>query len=63
MRDQQPPAGYPNYPSYHYFTVIGYNPSTQQVLIADPAGFAPAATFWLSFNQLATPIPPQGYSA
>lgn len=57
------PPGYPNYTIWHYFTVIGYNPDNQDVLIADSAGFAPTATYWLSFNQLATLIPPKGYSA
>ncbi|GAA1569334.1 MULTISPECIES: C39 family peptidase [Kribbella] len=57
------PPGYPNYTIYHYFTVIGYDDSDQTVLIADPAGFAPTATYWLTFNQLATLIPPKGYAA
>ncbi|MBE7161373.1 MAG: C39 family peptidase [Williamsia herbipolensis] len=57
------PPGYPNYTIYHYFTVIGYNDSNMTVLIADSAGFAPTATYWLTFNQLATLIPPKGYSA
>jgi hypothetical protein len=57
------PPGYPNYTIWHYFTVIGYDSSDSTVLIADPAGFAPTATYWLTFNQLATLIPPKGYSA
>lgn len=57
------PPGYPNYTIWHYFTAIGYNPDTRDVLIADSAGFAPTATYWLSFNQFATLIPPKGYSA
>jgi|SRR5690349_22768530 len=56
------PPGYPNYTIWHYFTVIGYDSSDSTVLIADPAGFGPA-TYWLTFNQLATLIPPKGYSA
>jgi hypothetical protein len=56
------PPGYPNYTIYHYFTVIGYDSNDMTVLIADPAGFGPA-TYWLTFNQLATLIPPKGYSA
>jgi len=55
------PPGYPNYTIWHYFTVIGYDTSDSTVLIADPAGFGPA-TYWLTFNQLATLIPPKGYS-
>lgn len=63
-----PPGNHPpGYPSdqtiWHYFTVIGYNPDNQEVLIADPAGFAPTGTYWLTFDQLATLIPPKGYSA
>ncbi|WP_427891278.1 C39 family peptidase [Kribbella sp. GL6] len=57
------PPGYPNYTIYHYFTVIGYDSGDQTVLIADPAGFAPTATYWLTFDQLATLIPPKGYAA
>lgn len=56
------PPGYPNYTIWHYFTVIGYDSSDSTVLIADPAGFGPAM-YWLTFNQLATLIPPKGYSA
>lgn len=58
------PPGYPDDQTiWHYFTVIGYNPDNRDVLIADPAGFAPTATYWLTFDQLATLIPPKGYSA
>ncbi|TCN37638.1 hypothetical protein EV644_11198 [Kribbella orskensis] len=42
--------------------MIGYDTSDSTVLIEDPAGFAPA-TYWLTFNQLVTLIPPKGYSA
>lgn len=57
------PPGYPNYTIYHYFAVIGYNPQTAQVYIADSANFGGNKLYWLSFNQLATLIPPKGYSA
>ena len=57
------PPGYPNYTIYHYFTVIGYNDSNMTVLIADPANFGGNQIYWLTFNQLATLIPPKGYSA
>ena len=57
------PPGYPNYTIYHYFTVIGYNDSNMTVLIADPASFGGNQIYWLTFNQLATLIPPKGYSA
>ncbi len=57
------PPGYPNTTIYHYFTVIGYNPITSQVYIADPANFGGNQQYWLSFDQLATLIPPKGYSS
>jgi hypothetical protein len=56
------PPGYPNYTIYHYFTVIGYNRATKQVKIADPANFGGNQLYWLTFDQLATLIPPKGYS-
>lgn len=57
------PPGYPDYTIYHYFTVIGYNADTGEVLIADPAGFADTPTYWLTFDKLASLVPPKGYSA
>ncbi|NYE96417.1 hypothetical protein FHU41_002667 [Psychromicrobium silvestre] len=58
------PPGYPSDQTiYHYFTIIGYNPDTWQVYIADPANFSGNNHYWLSFDQLATLIPPKGYSA
>jgi peptidase C39-like protein len=57
------PPGYPNYTIYHYFTVIGYDDSNMTVKIADPASFGGNQLYWLTFNQLATLIPPKGYSA
>ena len=57
------PPGYPNTTIYHYFTVIGYNPLTSQVYIADSANFGGNQQYWLSFDQLATLIPPKGYSS
>ncbi|WP_370945096.1 C39 family peptidase [Amycolatopsis sp. cg5] len=57
------PPGYPNYTIYHYFTVIGYDSSDMTVKIADPANFGGNKIYWLTFNQLATLIPPKGYSA
>lgn len=57
------PPGYPNETIYHYFTVVGYNPDTKQVYIADPANFSGNSKYWLTFDQLATLIPPKGYSA
>jgi len=57
------PPGYPNTTIYHYFTVIGYNPQNRQAYIADPADFGGHQEYWLSFDQLATLIPPKGYTA
>jgi hypothetical protein len=57
------PPGYPsNQTIYHYFTVTGYNPDTRQVYIADSANFGGNKQYWLTFDQLATLIPPKGYS-
>ncbi|MGH4030301.1 C39 family peptidase [Actinomycetota bacterium Odt1-20B] len=57
------PPGYPNETIYHYFTVIGYDDANGTVLIADPASFGGNQIYWLSFDQLATLIPPKGYAA
>lgn len=58
------PPGYPsNQTIYHYFTVIGYDDSNMTVYIADPASFSGNQFYWLSFDQLASLIPPKGYSA
>ena len=59
----QPPGYPPGQTIYHYFTVIGYDDVNMTVLIADPASFSGNQIYWLSFNQLATLIPPKGYSA
>ncbi|KNX37018.1 C39 family peptidase [Luteipulveratus halotolerans] len=60
------PPGYPsNQTIYHYFTIIGYNrdPAWRQAYIADPANFGGNNHYWLWFDQLASLIPPKGYSA
>jgi hypothetical protein len=58
------PPGYPSDQTiYHYFTVIGYDDANSTVLIADPASFSGNQIYWLSFDQLATLIPPKGYAA
>jgi hypothetical protein len=59
----QPPGYPPGQTIYHYFTVIGYNDVDRTVLIADPASFSGNQIYWLTFDQLATLIPPKGYSA
>jgi len=46
---------------WHYFTVMGYSDDgPRRVWIAD-SGFAPYG-YWLSYDQLATLIPPKGYA-
>ena len=57
------PPGYPNTTIYHYFSVIGYDPSNRSAYIADPANFGGNQEYWLTFDQLATLIPPKGYTA
>ncbi len=57
------PPGYPNHTIYHYISVIGYNRETRQAYVADSANFGGNQKYWLSFDQLATLIPPKGYTA
>ncbi len=57
------PPGYPNHTIYHYFTVAGYDLPNRRAFIADPANFSGNGQYWLSFDQLATLIPPKGYTA
>jgi len=59
----QPPGYPPGQTIYHYFTVIGYNDVNRNVLIADPASFSGNQIYWLTFEHLASLIPPKGYSA
>jgi hypothetical protein len=56
------PPGYPNYTIYHYISLIGYNPDTRQVYVGDSANFSGNNHYWLTFDQLATLIPPKGYA-
>ncbi|HEY5924293.1 MAG TPA: C39 family peptidase [Kofleriaceae bacterium] len=56
------PPGYPNYTIYHYVAIIGYNPQTREVHVGDSANFGGNHHYWLSFDQMATLIPPKGYS-
>ncbi|QIG58155.1 lysin A [Gordonia phage Skog] len=55
---------YGRYTIFHYFPGTGYfdsaNRRLRRVWIPDP-GFSPHG-FWLSFDQLATLIPPKGYT-
>ncbi|MQA12431.1 MAG: lysis protein [Pseudonocardiaceae bacterium] len=62
------PPGYPDSTVYHYFTIVGYDAGTRNVVIADPAagtgGFEETPEqYELSFDQVASLIPPKGYSA
>lgn len=59
----QPPGYPPGQTIYHYFTVIGYDTLHNTVLIADSASFNGWQIYWLNFSQLASLIPPKGYSA
>lgn len=47
---------------YHYIPLMGYDddPTLRAVWVADP-GFSPFG-YWVSFDQLATLIPPKGYA-
>ncbi|MFE2997935.1 C39 family peptidase [Nocardia sp. NPDC059246] len=47
---------------YHYIALMGYddNPGARAVWVAD-SGFRPYG-YWISFDQLATLIPPKGYA-
>ena len=57
------PPGYPSSTIYHYLSIIGYNRDTRQAYIADPASFGGNQKYWIPFDQLATLIPPKGYTA
>jgi hypothetical protein len=58
------PPGYPaNQTIYHYFAVVGYNTEKREVFIADSANFSGNQHYWLTLDQLATLIPPKGYSS
>lgn len=59
----QPPGYPPDQTIYHYFTVIGYDDANGTVLIADSASFSGNQIYWLGFDQLASLVPPKGYSA
>ncbi|WP_197508002.1 C39 family peptidase, partial [Mycobacterium sp. 1245801.1] len=67
-----PPSNYPrgvkgsvspNYSGgtvYHYVAIMGIDPDARALWIADP-GFSPFG-YWISFDQMATLIPPKGYA-
>lgn len=61
------PPCYPSSTIYHYVAIVGYKidgAGAKWALVADPTNFCgDAKPYWLTFNQLATLIPPKGYSA
>lgn len=57
------PPGYPNRTIYHYFAVTGYDPVARKVFVSDPASFSGQRQYWLTFDQLASLVPPKGYAA
>ena len=57
------PPGYPNRTIYHYFTVTGYDAQARKVFVSDPASFSGQRQYWLTFDQLASLVPPKGYAA
>lgn len=57
------PPGYPSDQTiYHYFAVVGYRRAEREVFVADSASFS-NKQYWIAFDQLATLIPPKGYSS
>lgn len=57
------PPGYPNNQTiYHYVAIIGYEPDARKVYVADSANFGGNKLYWLTFDQMATLVPPKGYS-
>lgn len=46
---------------YHYISIVGCNPDTREVLVAD-SGFRPFE-YWMSVDQLASCIAGKGYTA
>lgn len=47
---------------FHYFTVMGYDDAEERAVWIADSGFRPFG-YWMSFDQLATLIPPKGYAA
>ncbi len=47
---------------YHYFAVMGYDDANPRSVWVADSGFQPQG-YWLSFDQLASLIPPKGYAA
>lgn len=58
------PVGYPNDRTvFHYIALLGYSPATREVFVGDSAYFSNIKSYWISFDKLATLVPPKGYSA
>ena len=49
--------------AYQAESLVNYDPVDRTVTIADPANFGGNQIYWISFDQLASLIPPKGYSA
>lgn len=52
---------YSGFPVYHYVAIMGFNPETREVLVAD-SGF-PDFLYWANSDQMATVIAGKGYTA
>lgn len=59
--DNRPP-GYPWDWIYHYVSIIGYNPQTMQVYVADSALFSGISNYWLSLGQMSNLVSRRGYA-
>ena len=46
----------------HYFSVMGYDDAPDRAVWIADSGFRPFG-YWMSFDQLASLIPPKGYAA
>ena len=57
------PPGYPAQTIYHYVAIVGYNPDTRSVFVADPARFGGIERYWLTVHKMASLIAPKGYTA
>jgi len=57
------PPGYPAQTIYHYVSIVGYDPETRSVYVADPARFGGIEHYWLTAHMMASLIAPKGYAA
>lgn len=61
VKDSVSPA-YSGGTVYHYIAVMGYDNGTERAVWIADSGFRPFG-YWMAFDQLATLIPPKGYTA